>query len=124
MRVLRRPTEDSSVQREYVNSTVHHEQGHKERGQRNQVDTDDPYSDDDSVVDSAPPIVMSHSRTDFEPGVSDESTLNPGCVELPPAHPGHTSTPGDPSEDDPGLNDECTEESRAGRSRVEGSMAI
>ncbi|KAE8989787.1 hypothetical protein PR001_g18697 [Phytophthora rubi] len=123
-RVLRRPTEDSSVQREYANSTVHHEQERDKRDQRDQVANDDLSFDDDPVVDSAPPIVMLPSRTDFEPGVSDESTLNRSCVELPPERPGLTSTPSDPSEHDSGPSDECTEDSRGGRSRDESSVEV
>ncbi|KAE9024092.1 hypothetical protein PR001_g12758 [Phytophthora rubi] len=123
-RVLRRPTEDSSVQRDNTNSTVHHEQRRDERDQRDQVANDDLSFDDDSVVDSAPPIVMLPSRTDFEPGVSNESTLNQSCEELPPEHPGPTTIPSYPSEHDPGPSDECTKDSSAGRSREESSVTI
>ncbi|KAE9063642.1 hypothetical protein PF010_g28917 [Phytophthora fragariae] len=122
--VLRRPTEDSSVQQEYANSTAHHEQGCDKRDQPDQVANGESSFDDDPVADSAPPIVMLPSRTDFEPGVSDESTLNRSGVELPSERPGPTSAPNDPSEDDPGPSDESAEDSGAGRCQAESSVAI
>ncbi|KAE8986597.1 hypothetical protein PR001_g22555 [Phytophthora rubi] len=122
--VLRRPTEDFSVQHEYANSTAHHEQGCDKRDQPDQVANGESSLDDDPGADSAPPIVMLPSRTDFEPEVSDESTLNRSGVELPPERPGPTSAPIDPSEDDPGPSDESAEDSGAGRCQAESSVAI
>ncbi|KAE9002807.1 hypothetical protein PR002_g17529 [Phytophthora rubi] len=122
--VLRRPTEDFSVQQKYANSTAHHEQGCDKRDQPDQVAIGESSFDDDPVADTAPPIVMLPSQTDFEPGVSDESTLNRSGVELPSERPGPTSAPNDPSEDDPGPSDESAGDSGAGRCQAESSVAI
>ncbi|KAE9198186.1 hypothetical protein PF002_g22517 [Phytophthora fragariae] len=122
--VLRRPTEDFSVQQEYANSNPHYEQGCDKRDQPDQVANGESSLDEDPGADSAPPIVMLPSRTDFEPGVSDESTLNRSGVELPPERPGPMSARIDPSEDDPGPSDESAEDSGAGQCQAESSVAI
>ncbi|KAE9332205.1 hypothetical protein PR003_g14626 [Phytophthora rubi] len=107
-RILKRSSDDSSTQREYVNSTVHLEHVEEGWSRRDQSTDEDVASTEESEQESVSTAMDPPSRPDVEPGVSEGSrpTMNGVC--LPEGRSGPTVSPSDPSEDDPGPDDENT----------------
>ncbi|KAE9298831.1 hypothetical protein PR003_g23131 [Phytophthora rubi] len=106
MRLLRRSGDDKPTQREYGNSTVHLERREEGWSRQSQLPAEEVASDDESDQQPAPAAADPPNQDEVEPGVNEKPgpTMNSAC--LPEGRSEHSVSPNDPSEDDPGPDDE------------------
>ncbi|KAE9320087.1 hypothetical protein PR003_g17816 [Phytophthora rubi] len=105
-RILQRTGDDSSTQKEYVNSTLHLERGEESWSRRDQPPERGVASDDEFDQEPASTAMDPPNRDEAEPGVSEEPDPTTGGACPPEGRSGPSVSPNDPSEDDPGPDDE------------------
>ncbi|KAE8984691.1 hypothetical protein PF011_g20683 [Phytophthora fragariae] len=105
-RIQRRPDDDAPTRREYVNSTVHLERGGDERNGQAPPADEAFASNDGSEPESGSATTDPLIRDDVEPGLSREPDLTASGACLSEGRSGPSVSPNDPSEDDPGPDEE------------------
>ncbi|KAE8974511.1 hypothetical protein PR003_g25531, partial [Phytophthora rubi] len=105
-RIQRRLDDDAPTRREYVNSTVHLERGGDERNGPAPPADKAFASNDGSEPESGSATTDPLIRDDVKPGVSGEPGLIASGACLSEGRSGPSVSPNDPSEDDPGPDEE------------------